>query len=171
MKKEVRLYNVIFPIWMLLLFPQMWLISMPANLVIDFLVLYFSMKYLKIEQPVEKAKSVILKTWAIGFASDIAGGIIMFMAALCDFDIETPFGKWWYDNLTNAVMYNPFESIVAFLFVTMCVIISAVFIYFINYKWCLKALEITDTERKKIALYLAIYTAPYLFYLPTKWFW
>ena len=171
MKKGVKLYNVIFPIWMLLLFPQMWLISMPANFVIDFLVLYFSMKYLQIEQAKEKAKSVIWKTWGVGFGADIVGGFFMFLVPLIEVDMETVFGKWWYENMTNAVMYDPFENVYALLFVTLCVIITSLLIYIINKKWCLKSLEITEAQRQKIALYLAIFTAPYLFYLPTKWFW
>ena len=35
MKKEVRLYNVLFPIWLLWIFPQVWLVLLPGNLLID----------------------------------------------------------------------------------------------------------------------------------------
>ena len=35
MRRETRLYNVILPIWMLLLFPQVWLIVIPGNLIVD----------------------------------------------------------------------------------------------------------------------------------------
>lgn len=171
MKKEVKLYNVIFPIWMLLMFPQMWFVSLPANLVIDFLVLYFSMKYLKVEDVKEKAKTAIWKTWGVGFAADFVGGFFMFVVPLLDFDTDTPFGSWWYENMTNAVMYNPFETVPACLYTTLCVVLTAVLIYFINKKWCLKQIDITEVQRKRTALFLAIFTAPYLFYLPTAWFW
>ena len=46
MKREVRLYNVIFPVWLMFLFPQIWLISLPGNLVIDVLVLAVTLKVL-----------------------------------------------------------------------------------------------------------------------------
>ena len=39
MKREVRLYNVILPIWILWLFPQLFIIVAPANLLVDCLVL------------------------------------------------------------------------------------------------------------------------------------
>ena len=44
MKREVRLYNVIFPVWLMFLFPQIWLIALPGNLVIDVLVLAVTLK-------------------------------------------------------------------------------------------------------------------------------
>lgn len=166
-----KLYNVIFPIWLLLLLPQLWLISLPANFFIDLLVLYISMRVLGVENRKENVKKAIWKTWIVGFASDFVGGLGMFLVALLDFDYNTSFGKWWNENLTSAVMYNPFESVYGVLWTTMCVIITSVLIYFINKKWCLKKLELTDEQKKKVALALAIFTAPYLFYLPTAWFW
>ena len=49
MKKDVTLYNVIFPFWMLLLIPQVWLIVLPGNFLIDSLVLIISMFALKMD--------------------------------------------------------------------------------------------------------------------------
>ena len=170
MKKEIKLYNVIFPIWMLILIPPLWLVALPGNFIIDLLVLYISMKILKIENRKLNIKKAIWKSWIIGFAADFVGGFGMFLVALIDVDYETKFGKWWYDNLTNAVMYNPFSTLAGFLWATMCVVITSVIIYFVNKKWCLKKLEISDNEKKKIALAMAVFTAPFLFYLPTAWF-
>lgn len=170
MKKEIKLYNVIFPVWMLVLIPQLWLVALVGNYVIDFLVLFLTMKFLKIENRKTHIKKAIWKTWLIGFVADFVGGFGMFLVALIDMDYETKFGKWWYDNLTNAVMYNPFSTLAGFLWATMCVVITSAIIYFVNKKWCLKKLEISDDEKKKLALSLAIFTAPFLFYLPTAWF-
>lgn len=47
MKKEVRLYNVLFPIWLLWIFPQVWLVLLPGNLLIDCLVLTGALFVLK----------------------------------------------------------------------------------------------------------------------------
>ena len=47
MKKEVRLYNVLFPVWLLWLFPQIFLIVAPANLLVDCLVLTLALMGLK----------------------------------------------------------------------------------------------------------------------------
>lgn len=170
MKKGTKLYNVIFPIWMLILIPQLWLVSLAGNFIIDLLVLYLSMKFLQIDERKNKIKKAIWKTWIIGFVADFVGGFGMFLVALIDVDYQTKFGEWWYDNLTNAVMYNPFSTLAGFLWATMCVVITSVIIYFVNKKWCLKKLDIPDDKKKKIALSLAVFTAPYLFYLPTAWF-
>ena len=41
-KKEVKLYNILFPIWMLIFFPSwLWLFLIPANYLIDRCVLYW----------------------------------------------------------------------------------------------------------------------------------
>lgn len=168
-KNEIRLYNVMFPIWMLWLVPVTWLFILPANLLIDFLVLYFTMKYLKLINPMAKAKSVLLKSWICGFAADMIGTIGMFMAIFIEFDYDSPMQYWWSENITRVVGGNPFSGIFGFLWVTVCVLISCGFIYLFNYKWCLKKLEIADELKKKIALSMAVFTAPVLFYLPTEW--
>jgi len=41
-KKDIKLYNILFPLWMLLLFPQAWLIVLPGNFIIDSLVFLIS---------------------------------------------------------------------------------------------------------------------------------
>ena len=43
-KGRVKLYNVLFPVWMLMMFPGMWLIILPGNFIIDSLVLLITMK-------------------------------------------------------------------------------------------------------------------------------
>ena len=47
MKKQVRLYNVLFPIWILWLFPQVLVLVIPGNLAIDCLVLLLTLLALK----------------------------------------------------------------------------------------------------------------------------
>ena len=84
---------------------------------------------------------------------------------------ESPFKEWWYNNIINNLMYyGAYKSIYSFLFVTACVIITSIFIYIFNYKYSLKKSSFDNKQRIKISLSLAIFTAPYLFYLPTKLF-
>lgn len=47
-KKSVKLYNVLFPVWMLLLLPPLWLVVIPGNFIIDSIVLLVSLAILKI---------------------------------------------------------------------------------------------------------------------------
>lgn len=44
---EVRLYNMILPVWLLWIFPQVWLVILPGNLLVDVLVVFFALLALK----------------------------------------------------------------------------------------------------------------------------
>lgn len=170
MKKDVKLYNIIFPVWLIWLIPITWIIVLPANFLIDLTVIVLTLKHLKVLEIKQKAKSTIFKTWIFGFIADFIGTIFMFLSNIISIDSTTPFGRWWYDNITNAVAYFPFSSAYSVLWITICVVITAIFIYIFNYKICFKKLEIADYQKKKLALSMAIFTAPYLFFLPTSWF-
>lgn len=165
MKKGVKLYNLLFPIWILWIIPITWIVVLPANFVIDLLVVVLTMKYLKIAEIKKKAQAVIFRVWIMGFVADFIGTIAMFLSG----SVPELDGTW-FDNMASAVNYNPFEHIFAFVWVTICVIVTSFFIYLFNNKWCLKEAGLDDKQRKRVALSLAVFTAPYLFYLPTKWF-
>ncbi|MDN5300031.1 MAG: hypothetical protein PWP51_2584 [Clostridiales bacterium] len=169
-KKGIKLYNMIFPIWLLWLIPIMWLIVLPANFLIDLTVIVLTMKYLGIDQIKVHVKKVILRVWLLGFAADFIGTFCMFLVNLINFDYQTPIGRWWYENLQNAVSYNPIENIYSFLWVVVCIAITSCCIYFLNLKFGLKKLELEERQKHKLALSLAVFTAPYLFLLPTAWF-
>lgn len=167
-RTDVKLYNVIFPIWFLLLAPWTWAIVLPANFVIDLLVVACTMKYLKIEGTKSKVKSVIAHVWILGFVADIAGGMLMMMVEHDIFGYDSALSDWWND-ISYGVMYNPFDNVFSLLWVTICVVFTAVVIYFFNNMITLPKLNLPEEQRKKIALSLAIITAPYLFFLPTPW--
>ena len=69
----IKLYNVLFPVWMLLLFPQVWLIVLPGNFIIDSLVFLISMRVLKITLKKQWYKKHILQIFAFGMLSDLIG--------------------------------------------------------------------------------------------------
>lgn len=166
----IKLYNVIFPIWMLWLFPQTWVVILPANFLIDLLVIVLTMRHLQIPDIKRKAGGMIFKTWLCGFAADFVGNFLMIAIEFPEFDINTAFGRWWYDYVSGPAVFNPFSSIWAFLWVTICVIVTALCIYGLNKKICLAGTDLEEWQKKKLALSLAVFTAPYLFYLPTEWF-
>lgn len=169
-KKGIKLYNIIFPIWLLWLIPVTWIVVLPANFIIDLAVIIFTLKYLKVNNVKAIAKSIIFKVWVFGFVSDFVGTVLMFLANVIDFDYNTSLGKWWYENISSAVSYDPYKSIFAVLWITLCVIITAFFIYIFNYNIVLRKSDLDTSQKKKLALSLAIFTAPYTFYIPTHWF-
>ena len=127
--KGIKLYNLIFPIWLLWLIPITWIIVLPANFLIDLVVVILTLKCLHVSDIKKIAKSIIVKVWVFGFIADFIGTVAMFMSNVIDFDNQTHIGKWWYENITNAVSYNPFDSIYAVIWVTVSVVITAFCIY------------------------------------------
>ena len=169
-KKSIKFYNLIFPIWILILIPITWIFILPANFFIDLIVVALTMKFMKINDIKKKVKHVITKIWIVGFISDFIGAGAMYLATIISFNNNSNLHEWWQNNIEYAVNYNPFESIYSMVWVTACVMIAAICIYIINYKLCLKKLDINSAQKKKIALSLAVFTAHYLFYIPTALF-
>ena len=166
MKKQIKLYNVIFPIWLLLIFPQTWLVSIPTNFIIDLTVVVVAMKLLKINDIKLYAKKSILNVVVFGFLSDIIGGLFMLLPNFIYSSVPNNISDWMYRHILTAAMYDPFSSLWGFLYVVFCIVISSVFIYLFNSKLSFNKTEISIIEKKKISLALAIVTAPYLFLIP-----
>ena len=162
MKKPVRLYNVLFPIWILWLFPQVLAIVLPGNLAIDCLVLFFALLALKHAQKGAVVKKLWWKLWLLGFAADAVGVAWMFLGWL----LAIPFGDWWVDTLSY-ILHNPFGHPLAFLWTLAGVALAGVCIYFFD-KRAMRSCELLDgRQRHAAALAMAIVTAPWLFLIPT----
>ena len=145
LNKNVKLYNVLFPFWMLILFPQMWLIILPVNFIIDSIVLLVSMMILKIQDKKQNYKKYILKIFIFGMLSDIIGSAFLFV-----------------------MLVTEVSSMGDELYITIpAIIISAVMIYIFNYYITFKKSD--GIFRRKMALIFAIVTAPYTFLIPTTW--
>lgn len=168
MKKQVKLYNVMFPIWLLWLFPLTMVFCGIGNFIIDFLVLTISMKALKISEPLKKAKSYILTAWIYGFLADIIGAIILFIVSNLFNESNSSFGKWWEETFYY-LHYDPYHNIYSALMLIFAFAVAAIFIYIFNIKFVLKKLDVDDAIRRKLALSMAIFTAPYLFLIPSKY--
>lgn len=172
MKKEIRLYNIFFPIWLILLFyPLYWLVVLPINFGVDLLVIILTLRALHADNIKIKAKKSILKVWLFGFLADILGGILMFSTQFIDMALERHIpgavADWWYEHMVNSTMFSPFDNIYAFLWVLLCTAFSGLLIYLFNTKFALKKAISDPIERRKLALALAVFTAPYTFFIPT----
>ena len=146
MKKEVRLYNVLFPFWMLLLFPQLWLIVIPGNFIIDSFVLIISMFCLKIQDKKVFYKQNILKIFGFGILSDMVGSAYMLIMM-----IYLQIGRMG-DEL--------YLTLPALLISAVCIFMLN---YFVTFRKCDKHLRV------KLSLTFAIITAPYTFLVPSSW--
>lgn len=164
-KDEIKLYNMIMPIWLLLLMPYMWWVSIAGNLIIDLLVVSVSLRVLRVANIKEKLKKSLLKTYIIGFLSDFIGCVplLVVMFGLSD-------KSRLVNELQQSLMKNPFSSLMSFAIVTFCVILTSLLIYILNMKLAFNKLELDLSQKKKLAISVAIFTAPYLFYLPAMYY-
>lgn len=146
MKKNITLYNVLFPLWMLMLFPILWLIIIPGNFIIDSLVLIISMKVLKLSGKKDFYKRHILKIFSFGILSDLIGSFYL-LVMMMGFEL-------------GQMGDEPYLTVPA-------LIISSVSIFLLNY-----LVTFRETDRKtrlKLSIIFSIVTAPYTFLVPSSW--
>lgn len=167
MKKEVKLYNILLPIWILIFCPTwLWLILIPANYLIDRLVLRWSLGAMP-----DKGAFCRKHTWKIclaGFFSDLCGAIILFSV----FAVSTVLGEdspltSLLDKIEQGLAADPFNSVAAFLTVAFSVAAAGALIFLIDRKILTKA-GLDANQARKSALRLAVITAPYLYFIPSK---
>ena len=144
-KSGTKLYNVLFPVWMLVLFPAVWIVVLPGNFIIDSLVLFLGMRVLNISDKKTFYKKSIFKIFCFGLLSDLIGSAMLFLF------------------LALELVTRGDE-----LYVTIpAVLLSAAMIFVFNYFVTFKALP--KEERLKLSLTFAVITAPYTFLIPTAW--
>ena len=171
MKKQVKLYNVLFPVWLLWLFPQMLLIVLPGNLAIDCLVLFCALSALKHTQKGAVLKQLWWKFWLLGFAADLVGTAWMFSTLLPSLltggnSANSPALRWWEQTMLGSPMLRPWTHPLTFLWTLAGVAIAGACIYFFDKRAMKKCELLTDREKHVIALAMAVATAPWLFFWP-----
>lgn len=161
------LYNVLFPIWLLVFFPSyLWLILIPANYLIDRIVLRWSLGDMS-----DKNLFCRKNTWKIclaGFLGDFVGSIALFFAS----QLLSGLGGKRFSFLQMAgegIMFDPFTNILAVLVVIAAIALSAVCIYKLD-KSILGKTELDPEQIARAAIRLAIFTAPYVYLIPTRLF-
>ncbi len=171
MKYEVRLYNVILPIWLILWIPSwLWLLVIPGNLAVDCLVCFLALLALKHTQKKAVLRRVWWKLWLLGFAADFVGaawlflGIFGFSWLLAGHE-GTALYTLWEDTML-AALHDPFQNAAAFLWVLAGVALSGACIYFWDRRVLRKCPELDGRQCCIVALALAAATAPWLYFIP-----
>lgn len=158
MKKEVRLYNIFFPLWYLVLFwpllvPSLpvFLLLLPINFAMDSLVLVVTTKCLHLEHKARLWGRSILPVWLLGFLCDFLGAALV---GLLIWLIE--------GNLSGDSLFFP----AATLYALPGVILSGVLIYTLNRFLSFRKSGLEKGQLHKLCLSLAVFTAPYLMMIP-----
>lgn len=165
--KEIKLRNIIFPIWLLLFFPPLIFITLAANFIIDSLVILGCFKKFKLVNPkpiMYYYKKSIIKVWLFGFLADFIGATILFVLGI----LGDSFGLSY--ELINGINYDPFSNPLAVIIILIAILISGFFIFLFNYRISFRELVEDLSLRFKLSLTIAIITMPWTFLLPTRWF-
>lgn len=144
--RGIKLYNILFPFWMLLLLPPLWLVIIPGNFIIDSLVFIVSMCILKLSDKKQWYKKHIFKIYAFGMLADVIGAAYMLLM-MAGFEVGN-MGDELYLTLPALIISA------ALIFV---------FNYFITFRKADKKL------RLQFSLIFTIITAPYTFLVPSSW--
>lgn len=167
-RRETKLYDVVLPIWLLWLLPRSLAVVIPVIFLLDFLVLFFEMKHLGIGGRREKLRTMLWKTWTLGLLGDLAGAAFLFLATEVPTNLKTGFGRWWYHYLTEPLSVNPFHSVFSIFWAAAAVLLAGMAIYVFNWKVAFAKLKIQEEKKRQLAVSLALFTAPYLFLLPSS---
>lgn len=160
--KETKFYNVLFPLWLLIIMPITWIAVIPANFIIDSIVLLLGIWVTKAGNVWQNYKKSILWVWLFGFASDIIGSLLLLLTQVVGF------GDAFDEYICVPVSSNPFDNVWSMLFVIFVVIVSGLLIYVFNFKISFKNAFNGEKAKKRVAsILLAVLTAPYFLLVPT----
>ena len=145
MKKEIRFYNMLFPLWLVMAAPLTWVAVIPANFLIDSLVLVILLFACRVEEKRRFYIGHILPVFGFGFLADIIASAGMLLAMFLGVGGR---GDEWYLTVPGLL------AAAGLIFV---------FNYFISFRR-------EDRRRRfRMALFFAVFTAPYTFLVPTGW--
>ena len=168
-KKGVTLYNLIFPVWILLWFPSwLWLIIIPANYIIDRLIFTILGKHYKPELTNDFYRNNTWKLFLRGFGADFIGMLFLLVPTII---LDTVFDSVSaVQNFTHDLQYNLYNNPLAVIYTLLAVALAGLLIFLFDRRALRKMGVFTEEQAKKIALFMAIFTAPYLYLLPPSLF-
>ena len=146
------------PIWALFIIPETILPITILNIIFYTLVFILILTFRKVVNKKLVFKKSILKIIIFSLISDALGKGIMF--SIC---FSNPFA------IFEAIYTNPFSSIVSLIITLPVIALCIILVYFLDSKFAFKNTNLEMIEQKKISLILAIFTAPWIFLLPTDW--
>lgn len=153
-----KMYSLVLPIWLLLVSgPVLWILILTSNFFVATIVLIIACHIFKLKNVLKIYKRSIVKMVLYGFVSDAIGVSVLLLMS-----------KINPDGLFTNVASNPTSSWVTTVFISICVAFSAWFAYFFHHRLTFRDLKVSEKKKKQIAVFLAIFTAPYLFFYPVK---
>ncbi len=178
MKKTNKLYNLILPPYMLMVFiPWLAILSIIGNFVVDSIILgivsfsvfkYFDMQFYR---------KNVLKVWALGFVADFIGVLYLFLGSEFGYIylniVRQDDGGFFYklmDSMNNVTNHSDIVTGYSVCFIFSAVLIASIAIFLLDYFIVFRKADMTKKQKVLSALSFAIFTAPYTFLLPSNLF-
>lgn len=162
--RNVKLYNIFFPVCLINIFPIIILILLPINFLLNTIILLVGLKILKVTNIKSIYEKVIFKIWVIDLIINFIGILIM---SLTQYFGNIPFV---YDNFTLPIAINPFSNIYAIMYCAFVIILCSLLIYFLNKKISFINSGINEKSKRILSFLLALLTTPYFFCVPSNIF-
>lgn len=161
-KHPIRTYNILLPIWLLVWFPSwLWLLLIPANYLLDRIVLHWSLKGLDDRNAF--CRRTAWRICAAGFLSDFVGSAFLIGVQVLLSFINSDMA----DSVADSLMSNPSGNIGALACALLAIAVAGLCIYLLD-RWILNAAGLDRERARRSALRLALITAPYLFLFPSN---
>lgn len=154
---DVRLYNVIFPLWMAMYLTPLVVIPLLGNLIIDGAIIYGILRISGATIDWKRLRPWILSAWGLGFLADFVGALFLFGVVW----IDEPFG-----GLDHYYIWNSPLTIAVYL---LAVLLSAGLIWLFNY-WLARKNGVPRQTVTRIAWAMAVITAPWMYLIPLSLF-
>ncbi|KUO64902.1 MAG: hypothetical protein APF84_08525 [Gracilibacter sp. BRH_c7a] len=144
-----KLFNLILPLWIIILIPPFIFLVLFANLIIDGLVIYLTLLFSKISIEKRNLIILILKAWIFGFVADLIG--IVNLILIQDFFNVNAFYAFGSGVDTFAFMFS--------------ILFAGLLIGLFNYYLARKLVD--EKVARRIGLSMGIITAPWIFLIPS----
>ena len=162
--------DLVIPLWAFWLFPVCWIAIIPITAVLCSIVMYISMLYLKMKDRFKILRKTIIQITCFSFLCDLI--VVVFLLLLetrQDFiNPKSDFYHWYKNVFLRALERNPFSNIFALLLLCSIILLLMILNYQLNKRFTFSKLDIEEENKKKLALSIAIFTAPYIFFLTTS---
>lgn len=169
MKKEIKLNSfVLYPVWLLLLLPNYWLILAASVFIIQSIVLIGALKHLGFDDVPSVWRKSILWNSFYGFLSYlVASGLFTITLFVKP---HNGVSEWFIANISEPLVKNPFSNVFALLYALIVLLITGLLLFVANRAISFRKTALNELGVKKVCLYLAIFTSPYVVLLPSTSF-
>lgn len=178
MRKNEKLYNLILPPYLLMVFvPWLALLSIVGNFIIDSIVLIIISFIVFKNYDRYFYKRNIWKVWLLGFFADFVGAFYLFSGSQLGYvyinkeqQIDSGFVYNLMDGMNNVTNHSDVVTVYSVGFILSAIILASIAIFLLDYLIVFRKVDMTKKQKVLSALSFAIFTAPYTFLLPSNLF-